>query len=266
MGLPPCQLNVIVKEPHKLALSSDFLLSHPNPNIFILIQKAKMFLKVLFMYSFIHNFATLFLIIAFISLIVKLAKQPIIIAYIISGFLASLIISKDVAGDQIMPMAELGITFLLFLMGLEFNLNNLKYIGRDIFIISTIQSITFFSIAFASSMLLGFSVTESTYLAILFMFSSTLLVAKWIEDRKETSSLYGKITLGILVVQDLFAIIILNLSIESGGVREGINRQNNCLRCGCSPQTGRESLSLATPPPLPGLATMKLPSVGQKGK
>ncbi len=163
------------------------------------------------MYSFINNFAALFLIVAVISIIIKLIKQPIIIAYIISGFVASLILSKDAASGQIMPMAELGITFLLFLMGLEFSLNNLKYIGKDIFIITTLKSIAFFSVAFVSAMLLGFEAKESVYLAILFMFSSTLLVAKWIEDRKETSSLYGKITLGILVVEDLFAIIILSI-------------------------------------------------------
>ena len=108
-------------------------------------------------------------------------------------------------------MAELGITFLLFLMGLEFDFNNLKYLGKDIFISTTIQSIIFFSIAFALASLLGFTSTQSIYLAIIFMFSSTLLVAKWIEDKKETSTLHGKIILGILIVQDLFAILILTV-------------------------------------------------------
>src|SRR3989338_5521794 len=130
------------------------------------------------MYSFIDNFATLFLIVMVIAIIIKLIKQPIIIAYIISGFIVSLILSKEAAAGQIMPMAELGITFLLFLMGLEFSLNNLKYIGKDMFIITTLTSIAFFSIGFVSSILLGFEAKESIYLAILFMFSSTLLVAK----------------------------------------------------------------------------------------
>ena len=161
--------------------------------------------------SFINDFAILFLVVAGISLLIKLIRQPIIIAYIFSGFIFSLLIKTSSAGSQIISLSELGITFLLFLMGLEFSLGSLKYLGRDIFISTTLQSILFFSIGFASAFLLGFSINESTYLAILFMFSSTLLVAKLVEDRKETSSLHGKIILGILVVQDLFAIIILSI-------------------------------------------------------
>jgi len=163
------------------------------------------------MYSFINNFAVLFLVVAAISFFVKLIKQPIIIGYIISGFIFSFFIGADAAGSQVMSMAELGITFLLFLMGLEFSLSSLRYLGKDIFIATALQTIVLFFVAFIPSKLLGFSANESIYLAILFMFSSTLLVAKWVEDRKETSSLHGKMILGILVVQDIFAILILSI-------------------------------------------------------
>ena len=163
------------------------------------------------MYSFINDFAMLFIVVAAISFSVKLIKQPIIIGYIISGFIFSFLIGADAAGSQIMSMAELGITFLLFLMGLEFSLSSLKYLGKDIFIATSLQTIALFFVAFVPAKLLGFSANESIYLAILFMFSSTLLVAKWVEDKKETSSLHGKMILGILVVQDIFAILILSI-------------------------------------------------------
>jgi len=163
------------------------------------------------MYSFISDFAIMFLVVAAISFSVKLIKQPIIIGYIISGFIFSFLIGADAAGSQIMSMAELGITFLLFLMGIEFSLSSLKYLGKDIFIATALQTIILFFVAFVPAKLIGFSANESIYLAILFMFSSTLLVAKWVEDRKETSSLSGKIILGILVVQDIFAILILSI-------------------------------------------------------
>jgi len=163
------------------------------------------------MYSFINDFAILFIVAAAISFSIKLIKQPIIIGYIISGFIFSFFIGADAAGSQIMSMAELGITFLLFLMGLEFSLSSLKYLGKDIFIATLLQTIILFFVAFIPSKLLGFNANESIYLAILFMFSSTLLVAKWVEDKKETSSLHGKIILGILVVQDIFAILILSI-------------------------------------------------------
>src|SRR3989338_6980645 len=163
------------------------------------------------MQSFIQDFGVLFLVIVVLSFLVKLLKQPIIIGYILAGFIFSFFIPGGSTENQILLMAELGITFLLFLMGLEFDFNNLKYLGKDIFIATTIQSIIFFALAFILALLFGFTSIQSIYLAIIFMFSSTLLVAKWLEDKKETSTLYGKITLGILIVQDLFAILILTV-------------------------------------------------------
>jgi len=164
------------------------------------------------MQSFIQDFGVLFLVIVAISFLAKLLKQPIIIGYIISGFIFSFFITGGSATEeQILLMAELGITFLLFLMGLEFDFNNLKYLGKDIFISTTIQSVIFFAVAFVLASLLGFTSTQSIYLAIIFMFSSTLLVAKWLEDKKETSTLHGKIILGILIVQDVLAILILTV-------------------------------------------------------
>src|SRR3989338_2432750 len=163
------------------------------------------------MQSFIQDFGVLFLVIVAISFLAKLLKQPIIIGYILSGFIFSFFIVGGSTEEQILLMAELGITFLLFLMGLEFDFNNLKYLGKDIFISTAIQSVIFFVVAFVLASLLGFTTTQSIYLAIIFMFSSTLLVAKWLEDKKETSTLHGKITLGILIVQDVLAILILTV-------------------------------------------------------
>ena len=164
------------------------------------------------MQSFIQDFGILFLVIVAISFLAKLLKQPIIIGYILSGFIFSFFIAGGSSTEeQILLMAELGITFLLFLMGLEFDFQNLKYLGKDIFISTTIQSVIFFAVAFVLASLLGFTTTQSIYLAIIFMFSSTLLVAKWLEDKKETSTLHGKITLGILIVQDVLAILILTV-------------------------------------------------------
>ncbi|MFH1511626.1 MAG: cation:proton antiporter, partial [Candidatus Woesearchaeota archaeon] len=99
----------------------------------------------------------------------------------------------------------------LFLVGMEFDLRNLKYLGKDLFIITTIQTVVFFGIAYYAAVLFGFSAISAVHLAILFIFGSTLLVAKWVEDKNETKTLHGKLVLGILVMQDLFAVIALTL-------------------------------------------------------
>jgi len=160
--------------------------------------------------NFIQDFGILLLIIVAVSFLVKLIKQPIITGYVLSGLLFSLILAKDSQNSaQIVTMAELGITFLLFLMGLEFDLKNLKYLGKDVLISSLLQSVVFFFIAFGFTFFFDFTLIEKVYISILFMFSSTLLVAKWLYDKKETSTLHSKITMGILIIQDIFAIIAI---------------------------------------------------------
>lgn len=161
--------------------------------------------------DFIQVFGFLFLIIVILSFFTKLIKQPIIIGYVLSGILFSLLQTNTVDRDIIIIMSELGITFLLFLMGLEFDLKSLKYLGKDILISSLFQSLILFAIAFGLSSLFGFSWLERVYLSVLFLFSSTLLVANWLADKKETNTLHGKIILSTLIIQDLLAIVAIGI-------------------------------------------------------
>ncbi|MFH1316892.1 MAG: cation:proton antiporter [Candidatus Woesearchaeota archaeon] len=160
--------------------------------------------------SFIYEFGILLIFVMIVSFFIKLLKQPIIIGYVLSGILAGIFIIKDnIAKENIIILSEIGITFLLFLMGLEFDLKELKYMGKDIIISAIIQSIILFIIAYVTSSFFGFSSMERIFISIIFIFSSTLLVAKWLEDKKETVTLHGKIILGILIVQDIIAIIAI---------------------------------------------------------
>ena len=160
--------------------------------------------------AFIQDFGVLFVIIAAVCFIIKLLRQPIIVGYVLSGLIFSFIIdTNNLTGEQVVLLSELGITFLLFLLGLEFDLNNFKYLGKYIILATAFQSIILSLAIFWIPSLFGFGIRESTYLAILFIFSSTLLVAKWVEDKKEANTLAGKVILGILIMQDLLVIVIM---------------------------------------------------------
>ncbi len=164
------------------------------------------------MLPFIQEFGILFLIIVVISFIIVRMKQPMVLGFVLAGLLFSFFITKGSASEeQIIILSELGITFLLFLMGLEFDLKGLKHMGKDIVIATLLQSVIFFLLALGPALLLGFSLIESIYLSFLFMFSSTLLVVKILENKKETTTLRGRIVLGILIIQDIFAILALTL-------------------------------------------------------
>jgi Kef-type K+ transport system membrane component KefB len=154
----------------------------------------------------------LFIFIVAFAFLVKLIKQPIIIGYVLSGLVFSFMIAEGKSlNDQIPIFAELGIIFLLFLMGLEFDFKGLKYIGKKVLFATLMQTAIFMVISLGVSSLFGYSLKMSIYLAILFSFSSTLLVVKWLEDKKESSTLHGKIILTTLIIQDVLAILALTI-------------------------------------------------------
>lgn len=106
-------------------------------------------------------------------------------------------------------MGEFGIAFLLFVLGLELKLRHLRLIGKSALIVGVIQIALVFGLGYKSSLLFGFSVLESLYIGLALTFSSTIIVVKLLSDKKDLHSLYGKITIGILLLQDLLAILAL---------------------------------------------------------
>ena len=115
-------------------------------------------------------------------------------------------------------LASIGITLLLFMIGLELNVKELKSVGKSA-LLAGVGQMFFTSIAgFGISLLLGFSALTSVYIGIALAFSSTILIIKLLSDKRDLKSLYGKITVGILLVQDLIAIFVLILLSTFSGV------------------------------------------------
>ena len=148
-------------------------------------------------------------------------RQPLLLAYLLVGILAasSGAFGQLTKGPTLNFMAELGIAFALFLIGLELKFSNIKQIGRVAIAIGLGQ-ITFTTlIGFFISRFVGFSVTEAAFIAVALTFSSTIIVIKILEQKRDLDSLYGKISVGFLIVQDFFAVgaLIFVASIGKGG-------------------------------------------------
>lgn len=147
---------------------------------------------------------------AILSFLFRLLKQPAILAYILTGILIGFLGFFDVSNhDLLNTSAQLGITFLLFTLGLEIKIKNFASISRVVFVVAAVQMLFSFLAGYIASLLFGFTVTSAIYIGIALMFSSTVIVVKFISERKEFHSLYGKIAVGILLIQDLLAIGIL---------------------------------------------------------
>lgn len=145
-----------------------------------------------------------------VAIIFRLLHQPAILAYILTGILLGpLHIFEIRSTEMLQTLAELGITLLLFMVGLELKFSELRSVGK-IAIITGISQIVFTSlIGYFLSLALGFSSLSSIYIAIALTFSSTIIIVKLLSDKKDLNSLYGKISVGFLLVQDFVAILAL---------------------------------------------------------
>lgn len=149
---------------------------------------------------------------AFFSLIFRFFKQPEILAYILTGILiGSFHVFKASNQDILQTMSQVGVTLLLFMVGLEIRVSELFSMGKSIILVSLGQIILTFLGAAALSVLFNFSPLSSIYIAVALTFSSTIIVVKILSDQRELHSLHAKFSLGILLVQDLLAIFFLML-------------------------------------------------------
>ncbi|MBI1839191.1 MAG: cation:proton antiporter [Candidatus Colwellbacteria bacterium] len=142
--------------------------------------------------------------------IAYLLKQPTIVGFIVAGLIIGSL--GYLATDNIeiiRSLASIGVALLLFTVGLEMNFTEIKHIGRPAMLIGVGQIAATFAIGFLICSLLGFNYLSSFYVSIALSFSSTIIVVKLLSGKKDLRSLYGRIVLGVLLVQDVVAILIL---------------------------------------------------------
>lgn len=164
--------------------------------------------------------AVVILIAAILGIIARFLKQPIILAFLITGIIIGALGFLNLNDrDTWKIFADLGIMFLLFLVGLEVNLESLRLVGKHAFFIGGGQIIITTIFGFLIARAFDFSYTSSLYIAAALTFSSTVIVVKLLSEKRDLASHYGKLALGILLVQDV--VVILLLVMLSGLVEGG---------------------------------------------
>lgn len=153
-------------------------------------------------------------------------KLPLVVSYMIAGVALSFLSIFDVTNSLVLHiLPEIGIAFVLFLIGMELDLREIKTLGIPI-IASALGQIIISTIGgFAIAGLLGFNTTESVYLGLGLAFSSTVVVVKMLLEKQDLASLYGKLSIGILLVEDLVAIIaLMMISVSSSAFNLGFQQ------------------------------------------
>ncbi len=145
-----------------------------------------------------------------LSFIAKRTGQPTIVAYILTGLLLGPVFFNIVSESEVTRlMSELGLAFLLFLIGIELDFDEIQDILSPVVRIALGQTVLQTSLAFAVSYLLGFSLVETMVLAVCTVFGATPVVVKILADKDEISTLPGKIDVGVLIIQDIILVVTL---------------------------------------------------------
>ncbi len=156
-----------------------------------------------------------------LGLLMKLLRQPIIIGYIIAGLVTGPYLLNLVTSPQTIEIfSSIGVALLLFVVGLNLNPKTIKEVGKISLITGLGQVIFTSTIGFLISLAFGFNIITSLYISIALTFSSTIIIMKLITDKGDADRLYGKISIGFLIVQDIVAILILMMisSMQQGSL------------------------------------------------
>ena len=156
------------------------------------------------------EFALLLLIAATVGALAIRLKQPVLIAYIAVGILVGPAVFGLVrTHDQVDLLAQVGVSVLLFLVGLKLDLQHVRHIGPVALATGLGQLGFTIAFGFLIVLALGKGVMEALYVAVALTFSSTIIIVKLLSDKRELDSLHGRIAVGFLIVQDIAVVIAM---------------------------------------------------------
>lgn len=137
-------------------------------------------------------------------------RQPLIVAFIAAGILAGpSVLGWMHANDQVDLLAKLGITLLLFVVGLKLDLHIIRTMG-PVALATGLGQVAFTSIVgYLIALALGMPPIAALYVAVALTFSSTIIIVKLLSDKREVDTLHGRIALGFLIVQDLVVVLAM---------------------------------------------------------
>jgi len=149
-----------------------------------------------------------------ITIIFKLLKQPLVLGYIVAGFIVGPhfhLFPTVMDYSSIEAWSEIGIVFIMFSLGLEFSFKKLFSMGSSAFITAAAEIMIMFVVGFFSGYLLGWSAMESIFLGGMLAMSSTAIIIKAFDDLGLKGEKFTDLTMVVLILQDIVAIVMMVL-------------------------------------------------------
>jgi monovalent cation:H+ antiporter-2, CPA2 family len=179
--------------------------------------------------GFIQDLATIMLIAGIVTILFHRFKQPVVLGYIAAG----VIIGPHTPPFQlihdahtIQTLAELGVVFLMFSLGLEFNLKKLSKVGGTAFIAAFAEIVLMIWIGYQVGQWFGWNAMDALFLGAMLAISSTTIIVKALDELGMRRETFAQLVFGILIVEDILAIamiallsgIAINGSVDAGDV------------------------------------------------
>jgi len=164
--------------------------------------------------NLINDLGLILITAAIAVLIFRKLKQPLVLGYLVAGFLASSHFSffptvKDT--NSITVWAEIGVIFLLFSLGLEFSFKKLLKVGGTASITALTQIVSMIIIGYYAGKFMGWNEMNSIFLGVILSISSTTIILKAFDELGVKSQKFTGNVIGALIVQDIVAILMMVL-------------------------------------------------------
>lgn len=146
------------------------------------------------------------------GLIASVLRLPAILGYLVAGLIVeNYIPGLDIDLSRLQDIAEIGVALLLFSLGVKFSFRKLSEVSRVALVGGSLQIVLTIGLGLLVGLALGLEVRAGLLIGYAMALSSTMVVLRLIEDRGELDALYGRIALGILLVQDLAVVLLVIL-------------------------------------------------------
>jgi Kef-type K+ transport system membrane component KefB len=176
------------------------------------------------------SFAIILIASAVAGLVANRLRQPLIAAYIVVGIAAGPAGMGWVGGGgEIELLAQIGVTVLLFVVGLKLDIHIVRHIGPVSLGAGIGQIVFTFLVGYLLCEALGMDALTALYVAAALTFSSTIILIKLLSDRRELDSLHGRIVVGVLIVQDIVAVAAMTLLSSAPAAAGGILEMGSWL-------------------------------------
>ena len=162
--------------------------------------------------GFLQDLAVIMVVAGLTTIIFHRLRQPVVLGYILAGVLIGphtppfALITNE---ETIKSIADLGVVLLMFSLGLEFSLRRLREVGVAALVATGVEVMLMLWIGYELGRWFGWRTMDALFLGALMAISSTMLVLRSIEDARRKRERYARLTIGILLVEDVFAIVLI---------------------------------------------------------